>query len=117
MLLIASLNVSRPAVEVTSNVAWTASADKDWVSEITPSDGQAADKPATVEIVVAANEEEEPDDEIIPDHRLYVAWTFTTAWKAVLMPCSCLKPRTGTAERISYSAILRLMISLLRMMP
>ena len=118
--VIASLNVSRPAVEVpaaggkvsvevTSNVAWTASADKDWVSEITPSNGQASDKPATVEIVIAANdgeereatvtftagtvsktmiitqvgaiEEEEPEDEIIPDHRLYVAWTFTTAWK------------------------------------
>ena len=119
--VIASLNVSRPAVEVpaaggkvsveiTSNVAWTASADKDWVSEITPSNGQASDKPATVEIVITANDgeereatvtftagtasktmiitqvgaikEEEPEDEVIPDHRLYVAWTFTTAWKA-----------------------------------
>ena len=68
--VIASLNVSRPAVEVpaaggkvsvevTSNVAWTASADKDWVSEITPSNGQASDKPATVEIVIAANDGEE----------------------------------------------------------
>ena len=61
-------NVSRPVaeisadggvlpVEVTSNVEWSAEADAEWITAITPSSGAASgNKPVAVEVTVAANE-------------------------------------------------------------
>lgn len=61
------LNVSRPSadviadggkvlVEVTANNPWTAEADAEWITAISPSSGEASDKPVSVEVTVAANE-------------------------------------------------------------
>ena len=61
------LNVSRPSadviadggkvlVEVTANNSWTAEADAEWITAISPSSGEASDKPVSVEVTVAANE-------------------------------------------------------------
>ena len=122
----ASLTVSRPAaeieaeggdiiVEVTSNTAWQAEADADWVSAVYPSQGTASEKPVTVTIVVDANEgaeertatvtftagtlskttvitqagkqEENGGDDVTgSDSDLFVAWVFSSDMKAVNKP-------------------------------
>ena len=52
-------------VELTSNVEWTAAADVDWVTAISPSAGQASDSAVSVFITVAANESDQEREAVV----------------------------------------------------
>ncbi len=118
------LNVSRTAaeiaaeggaitVEVTSNTTWNAQANQNWISAITPSQGQASEEAVTVTITAEENEEtdgrtavitfkagpvektmvvtqlakssDDPSDEPVTgtDSDLFVAWTSSPLLKDI----------------------------------
>ena len=116
------LNVNRTAaeasaageeviVEVTSNVEWTATADVDWVTSITPSNGKASDTAVSVFVTVAANDTDQAREAVVTftagtltktltitqasasgtedgpvegqDSELFVAWAFSSKIKPI----------------------------------